>query len=106
MAELKTWHGCAEPVKLAVTEHIGFVPKKPNLHLMEDDSKESSVYNFHFPSDAEGSESFDRILHVLQCVTSGAAHSLVPLVQIVRTTEFCLVGHSDMSISSLGRITS
>lgn len=76
------------------------MPKKPNLHLMEDDSKESAVYNFHFPSDAEGSESFDRILHVLQCVMSGAAHTLVPLVQMVRTTISGCVGHANTSINS------
>lgn len=80
---------CAEPIKLAVTDKVGFVPKKPNLHLMEDDSKETAVYNFHFPGDAEGSESFDRMLHVLQCVVSGAAHTLVPLAQMVHTRITC-----------------
>eukprot|EP00892_Ulva_mutabilis_P004826 jgi/Ulvmu1/2715/UM014_0172.1 len=71
-----------QPVTLAVTKEFGFVPKKPNLHLTEDDSKESTVYNFHFAGDAEGSESFDRIVHVLQSIMSGAAHSMMPLVQM------------------------
>ena len=74
---------------LAVATELRFVSKKPNLHLTKDDSRESTVYNFHFPGDAEGSESFDRVVHVLQSIISGVAHSLVPLVQMVCTDVPC-----------------
>jgi hypothetical protein len=65
---------------LSITDDFHVVPKKPNLQVAEGDY--GDIFNFHFPGDAEGSESFDRILHVIQQIKAGQVTSLVPLAEV------------------------